>query len=353
MATITLTGDTNYSALSVANGDTIDCAGFVLTLDVQPTETGVQVTSPGTNGRVVFSDGWNLSTWDFFAGASTTAGMISTLPSGATIKSMTAGASTNAYGINTNNGTVISLTSGSGSAAVGILTNNGTVTTATGGSGGGGARCVFTNSASGVITTLIGGPSGGATGCNTNNGTIGTATASGVAAVETNNGTITTATGGSASAANGCNTNSVGATIASVIGGSANNANGCNANNGTITTATGGSANGAHGVSSQNGTVLVSIGGSAATAHGINLGIGFVLRVTDNTGRGLASQRGSAIFVEGPHIAGVIPDNIKTIYSLGALSGSATIAGDATVITLSEGTGGASFPPIGPGGLVF
>jgi len=43
MAIITLTADTDYSTLTVANGDTIDVNGFTLTFDVAPTETGVQV----------------------------------------------------------------------------------------------------------------------------------------------------------------------------------------------------------------------------------------------------------------------------------------------------------------------
>lgn len=212
MATVTLIANTNYSALTLANDDTIDCAGFVLTLNIQPTHTGIQVTSPGTAGTVVFSGAWLLPTWDFFAGANGFGGMIGTLPTGATIKSITGGSASN---------------------GTGIATNNGTVTTANGGTFGSGLG------------------------------------------VGTNNGTVTLALGGSGGVAN-------------------------------------------HGVSTNNGLCL---------------------RLTDGTGRGVSIWRGSQCFVEGPYIAGVIPTNIKTIYSLGALSGSATIAGDATVVTLSEGGG--------------
>jgi fibronectin-binding autotransporter adhesin len=285
MATITLTANTNYSALSVANGDTIDLAGFVLTLDVQPTETDVQVTTPGTSGNVVFSSAWDLSTWDFFAGTGATGVLISSLPSGSTIRSATGGTGTNSICVTTNNGAIVTVNGGTGNGSRGVTTNNGTITTANGGSNG---------NANGVTT---------------------------------NNGTVTTANGGT------------------------NTAVGVFINNGTVTTANGGSVVNSTGVTTNNGTVTTANGGTNATAYGIITNNGLCLRLSDSTGRGVNEWRGSRCFVEGPHIAGVIPNNIKTVYSLGTLSGSATIANDATVITLSEG--GTKFPPIGPGGLVF
>jgi hypothetical protein len=275
MATVTLIANTNYSALTLANDDTIDCAGFVLTLNIQPTHTGIQVTSPGTAGTVVFSGAWLLPTWDFFAGANGFGGMIGTLPTGATIKSITGGSASNGTGIATNNGTVTTAIGGSGTSANGIVTNNGTVTTARGG----------------AVTSGAG--------------------------VSTNNGTVTLAIGGTTASSTGIATN-----------------------NGTVTTANGGTFGSGLGVGTNNGTVTLALGGSGGVAnHGVSTNNGLCLRLTDGTGRGVSIWRGSQCFVEGPYIAGVIPTNIKTIYSLGALSGSATIAGDATVVTLSEGGG--------------
>jgi hypothetical protein len=239
MATITLTANTNVSALTLASDDTIDLAGFVLTFDVQPTATGIQVTSPGTNGTCVFPVACVIPTWDFFAGATGSAGMIQTLPANCEIGSITGGPIANNRGIANNNGTVGVSNGGADSTAHGVATNNGTIGAANGGSG------AF------------------ATGASTNNGTI-------------------------------------------------HRAN----------------------------------GGSFSTAHGVRFNNGLCLRLTDNVGRGVSDWNGGTCFVEGPFIDGVIPSNLKTIYSLGPLSENATIAGDATVITLSEGTGTAGFTGI-------
>jgi hypothetical protein len=224
MATITLAANTNVSALSLANDDTIDLAGFELTFDVQPAVTGIQVTTPGTAGTCVFPVACVIPTWDFFAGTGT---MIATLPVNCEIGSITAGSVVNARGISTNNGTVTTANGGSASITHGVNANNGTVTTANGGSAGN-AR-----------------------------------------GISTNNGTVTTANGGSASGANGVNTNS--GTVTTVNGGSSSGADGVRTNNGTVTTANGGSASNADGIFTNNGTCLR---GEDATGRAINISRG-------------------------------------------------------------------------------
>ena len=63
MATITLAANTTYSALTIADDDVIDLAGYLLTVNAQPGETGISITSPGTAGSVTLSGGYDLSTW--------------------------------------------------------------------------------------------------------------------------------------------------------------------------------------------------------------------------------------------------------------------------------------------------
>lgn len=280
MATVTLTANTDYSALSLANDDTIDCAGYILTLDIQPTHTGIQVTSPGTAGTVVFDDAWVIPTWDFFVGTSGSGGMIGTLPEGAEIGSITGGTSTNSRGIETNNGTVGVVTGGSATGSHGITTNNGIV-----------------------------GTSNGSTAANANG-------------VTTNYNYVGTARGG------------------------ISNSMGVSTNRGFVGHAIGGSGGSARGVNSNNGTVVLAEGGEDSTTPGIDINSGICLRIVDTDANSVSTWYGRYCFVEGPHINGVIPDNIKTIYSLGTLSGGATIAGDATVIEmeLAGGGGGGSGP---------
>jgi len=171
--------------------------------------------------------------------------------------------------------------------------------------------------------------------------TLGSATggASGSAhGISTNAGTVIAANGGSASVANGVNTNT--GTVTTATGGSFNSAFGVNQNNGTVTAAIAGSVAFAHGISANNGTVTTATGGSVSNIFGIGTNVGLCLRLTDATSVAVDVWRGSVCFVEGPFANGTIRTNIKTIYSLGTLSGSAIIAGDATVITLSQGSGG-------------
>jgi hypothetical protein len=317
MATITLVANTNVSALTLANGDTIDLAGFQLNFDVQPTATGIQVITPGTAGTCAFPVACVIPTWSFTAGTGT---LIATLPANCEIGSVTGGTGLNADGINTNNGTVsVSVTGGSGNAAMGVRTNNSTISgTVTGGTNTN-AFGVNTNSTTGVISGNV--SPGGNFGVSVNNGLISgncNVGVSGGLCVVTNNNRITgNVTAGSTS----------GAAI--------------QVNNGEISgTLTAGGGASAHGCVTNNGTILNAIGGTNATAHGVNTNNGLVLGFDDNTAFAVNVWNGRRAFVLGPQAEGRIPNNIKTIYSLGALSGSATIAGDATVITLSEGTGG-------------
>jgi hypothetical protein len=321
MATITLTANTDVSALSLANDDTIDLAGFVLTFDVQPTVTGIQVTTPGTNGTCVFPVACVIPTWDFFGGSNTLPGMIDTLPANCEIGTITGGAGANSRGVSTNDGIIGSAFAGSGLQSHAVLTNNGTVTSVVGGLG---------SNANGIIT---------------NNGTVTTSEGGAVGrGINTNNGTVTTANGSATSTAEGINLNN--GTVHTSNAGGSTGCNGTLENRGIVYVSNGGAFGNANGVVTNNGTVLVANGGTISTARGVATNNGLCLRLTDNTGPGVFAWRGAACFVEGPFIDGIIPDNLKTIYSLGPLSESATIAGDATVITLSEGTGTAGFTGI-------
>jgi hypothetical protein len=297
MATITLTANTAYSALTLANNDTIDCAGFVLTLDIQPTHTGISVTTPGTAGTVTISGAWDLSTWSFTAGTTT---IITTNPVGCTIGSVTAGSATNARGCVTNNGTIV-LCTGSPS-----------------------AYGCNTNSSTGVITTCV---AGGGCGCLTNEGLI------------------TTLTGNPAAYTFNCQTNHN--TIMSVTGGNLISARGVATNYGTIYTCTGGSAATAYGCDINYGIIHNCIGGSNATAYGCNQNFAQVLAGSDATARAAGSFRGSIKFVNGPDFQTTIVssdlryDPLETLYTLnGPLSNLAVVPVGVTVIELSEGTAG-------------
>lgn len=182
MATHTLVANTNSSALTLADDDTIELAGYRLTIDAEPTATGITVQTPAAVGTVVISGAYDLSTWSMTAGHTT---LISTVPSGCVIGE---------------------LVGGSGGVTYGCNTNNGTITSCVGGSGFGSASCEVNR---GMITTCVGGSAFWASGCVTNYGTITTCTGgSGFSyGCQFNYATITTCTGGSVSGAYGCSTN--------------------------------------------------------------------------------------------------------------------------------------------------
>jgi hypothetical protein len=277
MATITLVANTTYSALTVANNDIIALAGFTLTIDAQPAETGISIITPATAGKVVISGGYDLSTWSMTAGTAT---LVTTIPAGTELGSVTGGSASSSRGADTNNGTITTCIGGSGFLAVGCNANNATITTCTGGSG-------FL-----------------AFGCNANGGTI------------------TTCTGGSGTSAFGCSNN-----------------------NATITTCTGGSTGGAGGCSINSGTITTCTGGSASTAYGCSLNSGTILKAFDDVELAISVSRGDFKLVIGPDFQTTISNpagDITTIYSIGTLSGLATIPGGVTVITLSVGAGGGS-----------
>jgi hypothetical protein len=320
MATITLAANTNVSALTLANGDTINCNGFRLTIDVQPAQTNVNVISPGTNGTLAISGAWNLSTWDFTAG---TALMLDTLPAGVSVGTVTGGSSSNARVFNNNNGTINNLVHGSdNNTGIGTNTAIGTIVNCTG---------------SATVTS--------GHGCSVNNGIIVNANggqANNAKGVLSNNGTITNATGGGHATAGGVgfNNNRIVNCYAGTVG------HGCETNNQLIESSFGGQFANAHGCNVNNGTILQASGGASLTSFAIGTNNGLVLALTDSPGRAVSVWNGNTAFVFGPNVNGIVRNNIKTIYSLGALSGSATIASDATVITLSEGTGTAGFTGI-------
>lgn len=337
MATLTLTANTDYSSLTIDDDDTIDLDGFELTIDVQPDEENIDVITPGKAGTVVLSGGWDLSTWSFTSGTAT---IIDTVPAGAVIGSVTGGTENNVRGVMTNNGTILNCTGGTANGTHGIDTNNGTVTNATGGSGGSTSTGVATNN--GTITNATGGSGSSAFGVNTNNGTVINATGGSTGnatGINTNNGTVETANGSNVSSANGISTNNNTGTVTNANGGSQTNTWGVSTNNGLVTHATGGSGSSSFGISQNRGSVGSAVGGSVANAYGVQNNWGLLLRITDSVASAANNWEGIICFVEGPHIDGEIPDNIKTIYSLGPLSENAIIAADATVIELSEGIG--------------
>ena len=302
MATITLTANTNVSALTLANDDTIDLAGFVLTFDVQPTVTGIQVTTPGTNGTCVFPVACVIPTWDFFAGA---VELIATLPENCEIGSITAGSAANARGVGSNFGKISIVNGGSASTAVGVNTN-----------------------------ATVG-----------NIGAVNAGTAGGAHGMATNNGTVNTATGGSAGNTFGITTNT--GTVFQANGGSASNTPGVAINNATVGLAIGGSVG--FGVGTNNSTVGKAIGGTGLVVYGINTNDGVCLRGEDGVGRAINLFRGDFKLVIGPEFQTTIENprgDITTIYSIGPLSELATIPAGVQVITLSEGIGTAGFTGI-------
>lgn len=304
MAVVTLVANTAYSALSVSNGDTIALAGYRLTIDTQPAETSVSVTTTGTAGKVTISGAYDLSTWSFTAGTSTL--IDGSVPVGCTIGEVNGGTSSNASGVATNLGTVTASNGGSASGAYGLVNNNGTVTTVTGGSA---------NSAHGV-----------------NN----------------NFGTVTTSNGGSLANAFGIATNL--GTVTTSNGGSANNTHGVNSNSGTVTTSNGSSVANAHGVNTNNGTVITSNGGSVAGSRGVSVNYGQVFAANEGIGPAINATRGGTKFVIGPDFHGIITtetdyDPLHTLYTIGPLAVDADIPVGVTIVELSVGAGSGTYNP--------
>lgn len=130
MATYTLTGASNWSGIKafVANDDEVALAGYALTIDEQPTQTGISITTTGTAGTVIISGAWDLSTWSFTAG---TVALIATAPEGCEIGAVTGGSVSGAHGCYYNYGTITTATGGSVSSAYGCHTNYGQVFGAT------------------------------------------------------------------------------------------------------------------------------------------------------------------------------------------------------------------------------
>jgi hypothetical protein len=275
MATYTLTANSNYSAIkgSLANDDTIDCAGFRLTVDEAPALTGIAVTSPGTAGRMTVNGAYDMSTWSITAG--TVPLIDGTFPAGATLGSSTAGSATGAHGITTNAGTVTTA-AGAAVSASGINTNNGNVTNATGGSASGAHGVTFNN---GTVINATGGSAGGAQGANINNGTVENAT-----------------------------------------GGSASNANGVVSNNGTVLSATGGSNAGAHGVVTNTAIVFAA---EDATGNGVQNSFSAIKVVDGPNYKSRIITSGTA-------------RPVTTVYSIGTLSSLASVSSGIIVIEVNE-----------------
>jgi hypothetical protein len=319
MATITLTANTDVSALTLANDDTIDLAGFALTFDVQPTVTGVQVTSPGTAGTCVFPVACVIPTWDFFAGGTTTQIMIATLPANCEIGKAVGGElGTFCRCIGTNNG-VVNISQGSiASGSLGIFQNNGLVRESRGGTGSN-AGGIATNGISGIVDLAISGTGG--RGVNTNNGLIKLLQSTGSIGLNENNGTVE---------------------IAEAIASRA-----ISINNATVGIAKGGTGVQAWGVQRNNGTVGKVIGGSGTVAFGIEANNGICLRAEDGIRLAIANNRGDFKLVIGPEFQTEfinLGGDITTIYSIGPLSELATIPPEIEVVELSEG---AAFSGIG------
>lgn len=303
MTTYTLAANTNVSALTLVDGDTIDCNGFKLSIDVQPTAININVGSPLKNGTVDFTGTGltaNLSTWTFTAGGAI---MISSLPAGVTIGNAWGSATAGRVCVGSNFGTILNARGGAYAAGIGhgVNINFGTITTAWG------------NSFPGVL----------AYGVNSNLGTIGFARGDNGAACNTNFGIINEAFGGSVSS----------------------NSRGIVTNNGVVGTATGGSVFGAVGMLNNNGQVDRAVGGSIAGAFGVDVNNCQVFRATDNACRAVNDWNGTTKFVFGPEFQGAIVfgsvaySHITTLYSIGTLSPLATIPPGVTVVTLKVDTG--------------
>ena len=306
MATYTLTQNEDWSDIkaSISSDDDVALAGYTLTLDEEPTLTGIDVTTAGTAGAVVISGAYDLSTWSFTAG---TDSLIAEVPEGCEVGTITAGTATNAHGCDENNGTINEAVSGTGSSSSGCLANYGTIVACNAGSAGGSYSC---RDNYGTITTSNGGSSAG---CHGN---------------YRNYGTITT-----------CN------------GGSGSNGFGCFYNYSTITTCNGGSVILGHGCRYNYGIIATCNGGSASGADGCNVSYGQVLAAQDSTGDAVGEFRGSIKFVDGPNFEIAIVcdgdyDPLQTLYVLngtfaGTLPSSPDPGYDAEVVELF---------PIGGGG---
>ena len=344
MSTITLTENTTYSTLMILDDDVIDLAGYLLTIDSEPGETGISITSPGTAGTVTLSGGYDLSSWSMTAG---TVPLVVTIPAGTVLGSVTAGSGTNAYGCTNNYGTITTCTGGSGANAYGCQTNysGGIITTCLAGTGSN-ARGCYNNYSGAIITTATGG-SGATTACATNwsGGVITTCTGgtnANASGCNNNSGTITNCTGGSGTNAHGCNANLGTGKITTCTGGTNTNASGCNSNYGTITLCTGGSGTGSttNGCNFNYALVVTAVGGSAGSAaFGIKYNYGYVWNITDTTRLAVDIWYSPTVFVFGAGIVGEIKAPVATIYSFGAMNAGATLPAGATVTTLSTGIG--------------
>jgi len=134
----TLSADAAWSSIkeSISNGDEIDLSGFQLTIDEEPTHTGIDVVSPGTAGTVVIDGAYDMSTWSFTGG--TAAALMASVPTGCSIDALTGGEGTSDVGATNIYGHVEML------------------------SGGSGTYCYGSNAirAGATIGTCVGGPSG-------------------------------------------------------------------------------------------------------------------------------------------------------------------------------------------------
>jgi len=312
VAVITLVANTDYSALSVADGDTIALSTFTLNLDAIPAQINVIVSTASTGKMTLLSaTNYPLTGWTMTAG---TGALIASVPVGTTLGgTLIGGSAGSAFGCTTNSGTITHCKGGAFNGAVGVSTNNGTITTAAGGTVNGGHGCSFNN---GTITNANAGFTSIVThGCTTNNAS----------------GLIVNATGGGTNFSQGCVTNN--GTITNCTGGSFNNAFGVSTNNGTITNCTGGS--GVQGCNINNGTVITAI---ATAVNSISTNNGVVLNITNAAAIAVNTWNGSRAFCIGDGVRGTIPSNITTLYVQGALHASAIVSGSTTVIVLSSGT---------------
>jgi len=175
-------------------------------------------------------------------------------------------------------------------------------------------------------------------------GTVTGGTVSTARGVLNSYGSILLAQGGDSIGSEGCN-NNFGLIVRS-LGGGVSGANGCQNNYNVISTAEGGV--GGTGVANNNATVVTAIGGSDAAACGITNNYAECRETTDNTGRAVGTWYGDYKLVNGPAFTGEVvlasATTWSTLYSIGTLSGSATLPGGVTVIELSEGGGGAYNP---------
>ncbi len=385
MSTINLVANTNFSALTVANNDTINLTNFTLTFDTAPTQTGVTVDGSvsGSTNRVALGSPttYTFTNWIFKAGAGP---LLSSVASGKTINGgswrggngmlghaiatnsgtinnadFLGGSFAEARGLDNNSGALVGCTVRGGTVSAGCGQNNGTLTNCV--LTGGAKSALDTNAASCTITggSITGGTGSQGYGVGTNSGVITALTITGGTAgtgVNTCDGTGTanacTIVGGpGGSGAPGINTLTLPLLNCTITGGASTSAHGVTAPAEVrYCTITGGSVTGAPGIystSTQGSPVRDSVirGGSGAGSMGIGRAYGPTINCDILGGTGVASYGIKECISPIINLdSGLIKDNDgRALYSVFAAAAGAS----ATPIIIIQGNNLQAIVPAG------